>query len=325
MDHAPDAPLIVVNPRAARLGDAAKRAAIVDAVVHAVRARTGRAPRVESGGLEAAAQALRAAVAARAPLIVAVGGDGTIRQAAEALADGSTTAGTSTTAGGPRTMLAVVPGGTGNVLAGTLGIGGVTPAIEAIRHGEPRTIDLGQATWGSGPTEGRGLFLVACGMGLDARIMAAAEHEWKRRIRFGAYVGAAIKELTRLAAADFRIEADGDVIELRGYLVLVANAGELVPGRLGPRRPIDPTDGRLDLIVLGGRDPLRGIQSAARLLFETGELSGGVIRRPIDAVRITADPVQPIETDGDHHPPGPLEARVLPAALTVLARARRST
>jgi diacylglycerol kinase (ATP) len=319
MDPAgPDAPLIVVNPRAARLGDAAKRAAIVEAVVHAVQARTGRSPRVETGGLEAAAQALAGAVAGRAPLIVAVGGDGTIRQAAEALAGGDAAG------GGRETMLAVVPGGTGNVLAGALGIGGVTPAIEAIRHGEPRTIDLGQATWGSGASGGRGLFLVACGMGLDARIMAAAEHEWKRRIRFGAYVGAAIKELTRLGAADFRIEADGDLIELRGYLVLVANAGELVPGRLGPRQPIDPTDGHLDLIVLGGGDPLRGIQSAARLLFETGELSGGVVRRPVQHVRITAEPAQPVETDGDHHPPGPLEARVLPAALTVLARARRT-
>ncbi len=226
MDQTPDdAPLIVVNPNAARLHDATKRASIVEATVHAVRARTGRTPRVESGSMDASAVALDRAVAAGAALVVAVGGDGTIRQAAAALS-------------GTTTPLAVVPGGTGNVLAGALRIGGIQPAIEAIRHGEPRTMDLGQAAWGTGTRadgtgaradEQRGPFLVACGMGLDARIMAAAEHEWKRRIRFGAYVGAAIRELTRLGTADFRIEADGDHIELRGYLVLVANAGELVP------------------------------------------------------------------------------------------------
>ncbi len=89
-------------------------------------------------------------------------------------------------------------------------------------------------------------------MGLDARIMAAAEHEWKRRLRFGAYVGAAIRELTRLEPSHFRIVADGERIEIVGHLVLVANAGQLIPGRVGPRQPIDPTDGRLELIVLGG-------------------------------------------------------------------------
>ena len=187
--------------------------------------------------MDASAVALDRAVAAGAPLVVAVGGDGTIRQAAAALS-------------GTTTPLAVVPGGTGNVLAGALRIGGIQPAIEAIRHGEPRTMDpraggLGHrhadaARPDARADEQRGPFLVACGMGLDARIMAAAEHEWKRRIRFGAYVGAAIRELTRLGTADFHIEADGDRIELRGYLVLVANAGELVPGRLGPRQPIDP-------------------------------------------------------------------------------------
>ncbi len=312
MDTTPDdAPLIVVNPRAARLHDPAKRSSIVDATVHAVRARTGRTPQVAAGTMEASAAALDRAMAAGAPLVVAVGGDGTIRQAAAALS-------------GTTTPLAVVPGGTGNVLAGALRIGGIQAAIEAIRHGEPRAMDLGQAVWGTDTDEWRGPFLVACGMGLDARIMAAAEHEWKRRIRFGAYVGAAVRELTRLTAADFRIEADGDLIELRGYLVLVANAGELVPGRLGPRRPIDPTDGRLDLIVLGGDDPLHGIHGAARLLLGTGDLSGGVIRRPVHHVRVTAEPAQPIETDGDHHPPGWLEARVVPGALTVLGRARRS-
>ena len=113
-------------------------------------------------------------------------------------------------------------------------------------------------------------------MGLDARVMAAAEHEWKRRLKFGAYIGAAIREFTRLEPAQFRIVADGETIEIVGHLVLVANAGELVPGRIGPREPIDPTDGRLELIVLGGAGPLEALHGAAALMLRTGELSGGV-------------------------------------------------
>jgi diacylglycerol kinase family enzyme len=155
-------------------------------------------------------------------------------------------------------------------------------------------------------------------MGLDARVMAAAEHEWKRRLKFGAYIGAAVREFTRLEPAQFRIVADGEPIEIVGHLVLVANAGELVPGRIGPRQRIDPTDGLLELIVLGGAGVLEAIQGAAALMLQTGELAGGVIRRSIREVTIEAEPLQPIEIDGDHHPPTNLEVSVLPGAVSVL-------
>jgi diacylglycerol kinase family enzyme len=135
------------------------------------------------------------AAAEGAPLIVAVGGDGSVREAADAIAHGEA-------------PLAIVPAGTGNVLAGSLGIRGIGPALEAIRSGRTRRLDLGRARWGPavgmpGPGTDQGpaerIFIVACGMGLDARIMAAAESEWKRRLRFGAYVGAAIRALRPFA------------------------------------------------------------------------------------------------------------------------------
>jgi diacylglycerol kinase (ATP) len=212
------------------------------------------------------------------------------------------------------------------VLASALGLGSVRASLDAIRHGRERTIDLGSARRvpagaDPAPPEREGLFLVACGMGLDARIMAAAEHEWKRRLRFGAYVGAALRESTRLSTAVFRITADGQELEIRGYLVLVANAGDIIPGRVGPRRPLDPADGRLELIALGADHPFDGLRGAVSLLLRQDELAGRVIRRSVSEVRVEADPAQPIQVDGDHEPPGRLVARVLPAALTVLVPA----
>ena len=242
------------------------------------------------------------------PLVVAVGGDGTVRQAATRL-------------GGSGTPLAIVPGGTGNVLASALGVRGMKPAVAAIRRGRPRTIDLGEARTLRGGNAGSvvsSVFVVACGMGLDARIMAAAEHEWKRRMRFGAYVGAAVRELGRLQAVEFRIEADDAMLERRGYLVLIANAGELIPGRVGPRRPIDPSDGLLDLIVVGAHDPIRTLHGASRLLLDPTDLDDVVIRRSVRRVRVEASESEPIEIDGDAMPPGILEASVRPGALTML-------
>jgi diacylglycerol kinase (ATP) len=309
-DHVadPTAPLIIVNERAARLHDPTRRAEIVEAVARAARARTGRSPVVVGGDIDTARAALGSMP--ETSLVVAIGGDGTISQTAAALVAGAT-----------RPPVAIVPGGTGNVLAGSLGVGGIRTALAVIRHGIPRTIDLGRARWGSPETSeptGESIFLVACGMGLDARIMAAAEHEWKRRMRFGAYVGAALKTLPRLRPADFRIDADGEVLEIRGYLVLVANSGELVPGRIGPRRRIDPSDGRLDLIVVAGGHPVAGLHSTARLLYARGELTDGPVRRAVESVRIESFPPEPIEVDGDHHPAGWLEVRTLVGALDVL-------
>jgi diacylglycerol kinase family enzyme len=309
----PTDPLLVINPRASRLRDPDRRRAVVEVVAKAVRERTGREPRALDDTQDAATAALVAVTTP--PLVVAIGGDGTVRHAAGVLA-------------GRSIPMAVVPAGTGNVFAGSLGIRGLRSALAAIRDGAPRTIDLGRAAWGRPgvpAADGQDVFVVAAGVGLDARIMAAAHEELKQRLRFGAYVGATLRELTRLAPTDFVITADGESIERHGHLVLVANAGEIIPGRLGPRQPIDPTDGYLDLIVVGGGGIGTGLRSAAELLLRAGELTGTAVRRRVREARIETDPPEPVETDGDVHGPGWLAARIEPGAVTMLVPPRPET
>jgi diacylglycerol kinase family enzyme len=295
---------VVVNPTASRLADAGRRTTICRDLERTLTTRFGHAPDWAPETEEGARAAL--ADAHDRPLVVVAGGDGTVRAAADALADSAV-------------PVAVIPGGTGNVLAGTLRIRGVRGALETIRTGVPRRLDLGSARWGTADGVSERTFIVACGMGFDAKIMAAAEHEWKRHLRFGAYIGAAVREALRLEPARFRIVADGVSVEIVGLVVLVANCGDLIPGRLGARQALDPEDGLLDLIVIGGRGIIGGLRGAADVLLRTGELDGAVIRRPVRHVRVEADPPQPTQTDGDVHPSGWLEAAVMPGALTVLA------
>jgi diacylglycerol kinase (ATP) len=309
------APIVVVNPTASRLADVRGRAGIVKSVVDAVVVRTGRAPTVVDTTLEAARKAL--ASARSAPLVVVVGGDGTLRETASIL-------------GGSGVPLAIVPTGTGNVFAAALGIPRRTSAaIALITSGRPEPVDLGRAAWGpttSQITTTNGdrtthVFTVACGLGLDARVMAGASADLKRRLGFGAYVLAMAREAARLRPATYRIEVHDDVHQVRGLVVLIANCGQIVPWLIGPRRRIDPTDGLLDVFVVTADGLPSGVSSAAGMLLSAAEppqRRARSLRLRAARVRVTAEPREPIQVDGDPHEADWLEAQLEPGAIQVL-------
>ena len=51
---------------------------------------------------------------------------------------------------------------------------------------------------------------MACGMGLDARIMAGTDRHLKRRFSFAAYIASAAREIVRPRPSRFRVEVDGE-------------------------------------------------------------------------------------------------------------------
>jgi len=103
-------PFLLVAGGASRLADPVRRAALVVAATAAIKARTGAAPEVRvTATADAGRAAAQEAVAALAPLLVVVGGDGSVRSAAAVLA-------------GTGITLGIVPGGTGNLMAAALGI-----------------------------------------------------------------------------------------------------------------------------------------------------------------------------------------------------------
>ena len=164
-------------------------------------------------------------------------------------------------------------------------------------------------------------FVVACGVGFDARVMAAATLDLKRRLGFLAYVVGTMREAARLRPVAFRIEADGEVHEVDGLVVLIANCGQLIPGLVGPRQPIDPTDGLLDVFVVTGTGIPSGLLGAAESVLAAGpppHRRSRALRFHARRVRVTSDPQEPVQVDGDAHAARWLEATVRPGALTVL-------
>ena len=174
-----------------------------------------------------------------ATMVATLGGDGTVRAAASVLAGGDV-------------PLALLPGGTGNLLARNLDVpyDDLQQAVEAMIGGTDRRIDTGIVRFSShtgAETEER--FLVMAGMGIDADAMAHTNEHLKARIGWPAYAVTGVKELVK---AGFRVCLDSPrEISLIQYArsVLVGNCGTLTGGiKLMPDAELD--DGLLDALVV---------------------------------------------------------------------------
>jgi diacylglycerol kinase (ATP) len=181
------------------------------------------------------------------------------------------------------------------------------------------------ASWGSADDRpeaaGSRTFVVACGLGFDARVMAGATTSLKRRLGFGAYVLSTAREAARLRPVRFRIEADDKVYEVGGVVVMLANCGQLLPGLVGPRQPFDPADGLLDVVVIRATGAVGGFAGVAEVLLageEPPHRRARSMRVRARRVRVTSDPLEPVQVDGDHHEADWLSAESEPGALTVL-------
>ncbi|MCD0446826.1 hypothetical protein LO763_24720 [Glycomyces sp. A-F 0318] len=192
---------------------------------------------VEDPGGGAAGEAL----AAGADVVVAAGGDGTVRAVAERLARDEAAA-----------DLAIVPLGTGNLLARNLGVplNDAAGALARAFGGEPRAIDLG---WVEADVDGervRQAFAVIAGFGIDAHMIVETDEDLKSRIGWLAYVESLGRALSASEVVEIDLAVDGGAAEwVSGHTLMVGNCGTLQGGiMLLP--DADPADGALDLLLL---------------------------------------------------------------------------
>jgi len=292
--------LIIANPRA-RGG----RVAPAGPVLLALTRAGWSVDAVEASEPAVIRRLASAAVADGRELVVAIGGDGTVIEAAMALI-------------GTGVPLGVVPGGTGNLLARNLRIP-LSPAgaAKVVANGRPRQLDVGRVDW---VAETR-CFAIACGTGFDARVLSATDANRKRRWGRIAYVGTALALTERLRNVRHEITVDGERLELDAAEILIANVGEIVPGIVRPRLPIAPDDGLLDVIVLRAGDRVEGLRGVWEALGQAApglHPGGRLYRARAREIRVEAAEPQPVELDGDVHGETPFSATVIPGAISVL-------
>jgi diacylglycerol kinase family enzyme len=310
---------LIVSPLASRLRDDADRRRVTGMVTAAMLGRGVTEVVVrEEGRPDAIREASAAAVAAGSGLIVLAGGDGTIRDAVGPLA-------------GTGIPVGILPCGTGNLYATAVGIPrDLDAAVAVLREGTPMAHDVGEVLLESPaapdgtPGAVRGTsFVVACGTGFDARLIEATSREAKRRYGVAAYFLAASRLLGHLAPSPTVLTVDGVRQELESVVVLVANCGEAIPGRLRPRLPIDPADGLLHVFVLPKGGVLGGVVGALELMLAESQgrsPTGSAMRLAGTDVRVEVVPAGPTQVDGDVFAPATLHARLHPGGLEVLCR-----
>jgi YegS/Rv2252/BmrU family lipid kinase len=237
-------------------------------------------------------------------VVVAVGGDGAVLQVVQVLAE-------------TEVALGIIPLGTGNLLAGNLGIPHrLDRAIEVLMGGGRRRIDLGRLTIG----EKHRHFSVACGIGFDAEVMEATETKQKDRWGKLAYVASAIRQSRRVSDVTHQVSIDGIESSMEATQIFIANFGRMGLA-MKPRLNIEPDDGVLDVIVLRASGRLPGLLAGWEALRQgdEGESTGGrAYRAKAHEVRIDSEPSRLVEIDGSVVGATPIDVSVRPAALTVV-------
>ncbi|HEX9796725.1 MAG TPA: diacylglycerol kinase family protein [Anaerolineales bacterium] len=229
------------------------------------------------------------AVERGADLLAVYGGDGTVSAAAASLK-------------GLDLPLAILPGGTGNVMAMELSIPiELREACQMLLEvNRVRAVDLGSVNGRS--------FILRVGIGLEAEMVNQADDGQKKRLGSLAYWFSALAALRdpAPAASTYQLEIDAERFEERAVTCLVINSGNLGRPDLKLAENIRIDDGWLDIVLVREVD----LDSVAEIISSvTGGLPRGESFKHWQGrrIRVEASPPRPAEADGEDIGSTPLD------------------
>lgn len=241
-------------------------------------------------------------------LVIACGGDGTLNEVVNGLAGQKN---------GHRVPLALLPGGTANILAKELSLPWDIPsAAEMLVHGEVREIPLGLATPLNEPVKAK-YFLSVAGAGPDGMIVYAVDLELKARVGMLAYWWQGAREALRYKFQHFRVTAAGKSID--SSLVVVGRTKHY-GGPFKITTEADLYEDQFELLALTSQSGLRYLSYLPSLWL--GKLRGteGVHFWKADSIRCEPLEKNPIyaQVDGEPLARLPVEFKIIPRALKLL-------
>ncbi|HUV25792.1 MAG TPA: diacylglycerol kinase family protein [Anaerolineales bacterium] len=250
----------------------------------------------ESGDAERFA---REAVEAQVDVVAAFGGDGTVMEVARGVM-------------GSQVPLAILPGGTANLLSVELGIPkDLTKAAEiaASTDSAIKSIDVGEI--------GGTYFLLRVGLGIAAQKVEFADREMKDRYGIMAYSIAALKAMKDAKQVKYTINLDGKVFEEEGITCLIDNAGNFGVSGFSASKNISMFDGLLDVILVRDRS-FRSFVAIGKSVASSSPTQDTVHHWQAKEIQISTDPPQSIQVDGEIGWETPVSIKVVPGAVRVL-------
>jgi YegS/Rv2252/BmrU family lipid kinase len=229
-------------------------------------------------------------------VVAAFGGDGTVMEVASALMGGDAPA-------------AILPGGTANVMSTELGIpGDLTQACQLAcgQNSTTRRVDMGQA--------GRRTFMLRVATGLDADHVIGATREMKDRYGELAYTISALRQMTHLQTARYRLTLDGENYEVEGATCRVDNSGNFGHG-LSFSKEISVSDGLLDVTIVRDLGPTSVQSLVSDAVGHRTANSDAFHHWQAREITIEADPPQHVIGDGELWGETPISLKVLPQAV----------
>jgi YegS/Rv2252/BmrU family lipid kinase len=201
------------------------------------------------------------AIADGANLVIAAGGDGTVRAVAVHLADS-----------GADADLGIVPLGTGNLLARNLDvpINDVAAALTRALSGQAAPVDVGWVDVDTDAGAERHAFVVMVGFGIDAHMISETDDDLKDKAGWLAYVESLGRALSASDVIPFRITVDdGSVRDIEGHTLLVANCGRL-QGGITLLPDAEPSDGELDYLLLSAEGVGECLGTMKTMIWDNG-------------------------------------------------------
>ncbi|MGB7272454.1 MAG: methylglyoxal synthase [Geitlerinemataceae cyanobacterium] len=259
-----------------------------------------------------AEQLAREAIEAKADLIIASGGDGTVSEVAGVLT-------------GTKIPLGIIPRGTANAFAVALGIPSyLTPirsACEVILADNTRIVDTARCN---------GLpMILLVGIGLEAEAIDRANREAKDRWGVFAYISAGIQQLNEQQLFEIQIEIEGQLQTFHAGAVTIANAAPSTSLMAQGWGSVTANDGLLDITIAAPPTDLGALTTMANLLGaalrQVPVNQKDIITLRAGRVKVTTQPPQKVVLDGEIIGTTPVEVECIPNGLTVFAPPEQET
>lgn len=240
--------------------------------------------------------------------VIAVGGDGTVMEVVTGLAGLSVAP-----------PVGIIPAGTANILARTLGIPlRSARAARTLLSSDVVTVDLGRTH------DGR-RFALGLGIGLDAAMIGGASSRMKKRFGYAAYVWSAVRAGLSMPAFRARLTVDGTTHELETSSVLIANFGVVVGGLVRFGNGIENNDGVLNACVYSPRSRFDAVRVLWRLVHGDVERDRCFFTVPGRAFRLEFESTTLAQADGELLGSSPIDVTVDPGAAHFLVPARQTS